>query len=181
MTEEKDVVARSQLKRLRGSGISLDKDAIIDNYVDVEFKEYLDGLPSSEDKKKAKKKLVDYYKNGEGKNFMDEQMSKLKDLVKKASEGVSELSTSAAKTVALNSVPAVITTGSATSAPNPAYSVIDNAQKKEALKALLKTVNGYVVAILEIAILIHWVIPSSVLNLIELLATVTGVINAIPG
>lgn len=174
-----DVIARAQLKRLRGTGIDIDSDAIIDNYCEVEFKDYLDGCETESERKKAKKKMVEYYKSGDGKAFMDDAIDKIKDYVSKTTDGIKQLTTSAAKTTAMSVVPAVVTVGSATSSPNPEYIVLDNSQKKSTLMTIVKTINGYLLEIFQLAILIHWDIPDEVISLTQGLTTLVNVIDAI--
>ena len=108
-------------------------------------------------------------------------MAKLKDYVEKASDSITELMTSAGKVMASNTIPAVITVGSASSTPNPAYFVIENSQKKNALLSLAKNVSGTLTLLLEAAMLIHWEIPNAVLTLIQEVTALFTLLNKIPG
>lgn len=176
-----DIVAQAQLKRLRGSGVSINEDSVIENYVSVEYKDYLDSISNEKDREKKKKEIIKWYKEGDGSTFMSDAISKLKDYAQKAKESLENLTTSATKTLSMSAVPAVITVGSASSSPNPAYTILDGSSKKNSLLTILKTTNDYLIKIMELAILIHWAIPESVLNMVELLATLTNLINSIPG
>ena len=177
-----NLVARAQLKRLRGNaGIPIDEGAIIDNYCEVEFKESLDACETPEERKKLKKKYVQYYKKGAGKKFMEDAIAKLKDYIQKASDSVEELITGASKVVASNAIPAVITVGSATSTPNPAHFALENAQKKAILLNLARGITGTLTLVMEVAMLIHWTIPNEVLSIIQGVTALTTILNSIPG
>mgnify|MGYP000975768547 CR=1 FL=1 len=159
----------------------VDKDSLIDNYCEVEFKESLDACTTSEERNALKERYVTYYKDGAGKDFIDSSVAKLKDYVEKASDSITELMTSAGKVMASNTIPAVITVGSASSTPNPAYFVIENSQKKNALLSLAKNVSGTLTLLLEAAMLIHWEIPNAVLTLIQEVTALFTLLNKIPG
>lgn len=78
-------------------------------------------------------------------------------------------------------MPSVITVGTATSTPNPAYTAIDNSQKKQNLLAVLKSVTDFLIQLFSYALLLDFVLPDSVQALVSTLATLTAIINAIPG
>lgn len=174
---------RNILSQLRaGSSIpGLDASSVVDNYVEVEFKDTLDEIKDPEERKKMKNRFVEHYITGPGKQFIDDNIERIKFLYKQVTDSFSALQSSAAQVTALNVVPAVLTVGSATSSPNPAYYVIDNAQKKQALLAIIKSVTDFLQQLFAYAILINFVLPDSVQQLVSLLATVTSIINAIPG
>lgn len=176
-----DLMARATLKRLRSSGTPINSGAIIDNYCEIEFKESLDECKTPAERKKLKKRYVEYYTKGAGKPFMDEALAKLRDYVAQAKSELKDLQEGSVKIMASNAVPAVITTGSATSVPNFAYTAIDNAQKKRTLLVLVKTCSRTVTSIVELAVLIHWTLPTEVLTLIELIGVVTKILENIPG
>lgn len=182
METESDIMARSQMKRLQGnSSIKLDNDAILDNYIEVEYKDRLDAIEDEKERKKYKKKIKKEYIEGEYKSWFDNQIASLNDLLKKCEDGLANAKDAATKVVASNAVPAVITVGSASSTPNPAYTAIDNAQKKKTLLVVLQEINIAIQGVLTTALLIHWALPSAVTNFIELYVTLSSIINAIPG
>lgn len=156
------------------------KDVVVDGYVEAEFKESLDSVPP-EEREKRKKRFVEHYITGPGKQFIDTTMAQVTFYYTQAKEGLQSIQESTAQVVASNAVPAVITVGSASSTPNPAYSAIENLQKKKSLLAIIKTVTEYLAQMLTYAILLHFVLPSSVMLLVSTLATVTSLITAIPG
>lgn len=176
-----DLMARATLKRLRSGGSSIASTAVIDNYCEIEFKDSLDECKTPAERKKLKKRYVEYYTKGAGKPFMDEALAKLRDYVAQAKSELKDLQEGSVKIMASNAVPAVITTGSATSVPNFAYTAIDNAQKKRTLLVLVKTCSRTVTSIVELAVLIHWTLPTEVLTLIELIGVVTKILENIPG
>ena len=174
---------KNTLSQLRaGSNIpGLDASSVVDNYVEVEFKDTLDAAKDDEERKKMKDRFVEHYITGPGKQFINDNIERIKFLYKQVVDSFSALQKSAAQITAINAVPAVLTVGSATSSPNPAYSAIDNAQKKQALLSILKSVTDFLQQLFAYAILIDFVLPDSVQSLVALLATITSIINAIPG
>lgn len=179
---EIDLNTKRLLDKMRGDGgLSIDKSSVIRNYCEVEFKESLEECDTQEKRDALMGRYVDHYTNGDGATFMDSTISKLKECAKRASDGVKEMTTSASKIVASNSVPSVITTGSATSVPNPAHFFIENSQKKNALLALAKSVIGTLTLLLETAMLIHWAVPNEILNIIQGVTALTAILNKIPG
>ena len=181
METESDIMARSQIKRLQGSSsIKLDKDAILDNYIEVEYKDRLDAIEDKKEREKYKKRIKKEYTEGEYKNWFDNQIASLNDLLKKCEDSLANAKAAATQVVASNAIPAVITVGAA-STPNPAYTAIDNAQKKKTLLCVLKDINTTIQGVLTTALLIHWALPQEVTNFIELYVALSSVINAIPG
>ena len=177
-----DTIIRSQLKRLQGSSsIKLDSDLILDNYIEVEYKDRLDAIEDKKEREKYKKKIKKEYTEGEHRNWFDNQIASLKDKLKKCEDGLANAKAAATQVVASNAVPAVITVGSASSTPNPAYTAIDNAQKKKTLLVVLKEINTAIQEVLTTALLIHWALPQAVTNFIEIYVTLSSAINAIPG
>ena len=161
-------------------GISIDTTKLIRNYCEVEFKESLDACSSNEERDALMQKYTTYYSKGDGKGFMDSSISNLQSYSSQAIEGAKELQVSATKIMASNGVPAVITTGSATSVPNPAYFVIDNSQKKNTLLTVIKNVENTLVKVFESALLLHWELPSSIVTLATTLKSIKQVIKKIP-
>ena len=181
METESDIMARSQIKRLQGSSsIKLDNDAILDNYIEVEYKDRLAAIEDKKEREKYKKRIKKEYTEGEYKSWFDNQIASLNDLLKKCEDSLANAKAAATQVVASNAIPAVITVGAA-STPNPAYTAIDNAQKKKTLLCVLKDINTDIQGVLTTAMLIHWALPQEVTNFIELYVALSSVINAIPG
>lgn len=182
MENKSDIATRSQIKRLQGdSSIKVDNDAILDNYIEVEYKDRLDAIEDKEEREKYKKKIKKEYTDGEHKSWFENQIASLKDQLKKCEDSLTNAKDAATQVVASNTIPAVVTVGSASSTPNPAYTAIDNAQKKKTLLCVLKDINTTIQGVLTTALLIHWILPQEVNNFIELYVTLSSVINAIPG
>lgn len=181
--EDVDKAAKEALANLRGS-ISvpgLDPSSVVDKYCEVEFKESLDNATTPEKREEMKKKFVDYYIVGPGKSFIDECISQIQFYYKQAKEGLESLQTSVAKVTASNAIPSVLTTGAATSTANPAWTVIENSQKKNSLASIIKSVTDFLSGVLRYCILLHFEVPSPIMATITLLGTVSGLIDAIPG
>lgn len=182
MENKSDIATRSQIKRLQGdSSIKVDNDAILDNYIEVEYKDRLDAIEDKEEREKYKKKIKKEYTDGEHKSWFENQIASLKDQLKKCEDSLTNAKDAATQVVASNTIPAVVTVGSASSTPNPAYTAIDNAQKKKTLLCVLKDINTTIQGVLTTALLIHWILPQEVNNFIELYVTLSSIINAIPG
>lgn len=159
----------------------LDVSSIAENYVETECRESLDECKTSKEREERKKKFVAHYVTGPGKTFIQENIDRIKFLYKQVTDSFDSLQSSVPNIMAANAVPSVITTGAATSVPNPAYSVIDNAQKKHALMAILKSITGFLEQLFSYAILIDFVLPGQVQTLVSVLAAITAALNAIPG
>ena len=174
---------QNTLDKLRvGDSIpGLSSESIIDNSVEVEFKDALDTCESDDKRKAMKDKFVAFYADGPGKKFIDENISQIKYLYKQVKDSINALKNSATQITASNLVPSVITVGTATSTPNPAYTAIDNSQKKQNLLAVLKSVTDFLIQLFSYALLLDFVLPDSVQALVSTLATLTAIINAIPG
>lgn len=180
MTQE-DLRVKNALNKLQGGGgISIDKGKLIENYCTVEFKDSLDACDDPEKKSVMMKRYTSYYAEGDGKDFMDNMVSKLQNYTKQAMDSVKELRVSSVKITASNAVPAVITTGSATSVPNPAYFVIDNSQKKNTLLTLIKGSTNILAKVLESAMMVHWKVPNEIIALVEALNVIAQVVKNIP-
>lgn len=167
--------------RIGGDIPGLTMDTVVDNYVETEFKDTLDGITDPEERQKTKNRFVEHYITGPGKQFVEDTIQQLKYFYKQAYDGLQSLQSSIAKVTASNAIPAVITVGSASSTPNPAYTAIDNSQKKHSLMAILKSITDFLQKLFAYAILIDFVLPQEVQVLVTTLATVTSLINAIPG
>ena len=182
MDTQSDIMARSQMRRLQGnSSIKLDKDAILDNYIEVEYKERLDAIKDPKEREEYKKKIKKEYIEGEYESWFDSQISSLHDKLKKCEDSLNNAKTSATKISASNAIPAVITVGSASSTSNPAYTAIDNSQKKRTLLVILKDINATIQGVIATALLIHWPLPPEVTNIIGIYIALSSIINAIPG
>ena len=158
----------------------LDLDTVAETFVQTKYSKDLDAVEDAEERKKLKEKWVDYYKNGEGRVGLEVEINTIKANFGAATEQLKFVGEAAASSIASNVIPSVITVGTATSAPNPAYVLIENKTKKNQLLAMLKNISACLVNLLKSAISIAFPIPAVVTTLISTLATVKSTVNAIP-
>lgn len=84
METESDITTRSQMRRLQEEGsIKLDNDAILDNYIEIEYKDRLDAIEDEKEREEYKKKIKKEYTDGEYKSWFENQIASLKDKLKK--------------------------------------------------------------------------------------------------
>lgn len=160
------------------SPILPERSKLIDNYVSVTCKEAID---NADDKEAYKQKMVDYYTNGIGSVAIDNMINDFNESYVAFTEGVEDLKTSIAQTTASNAIPAVIVAGSATGAANPAYTAIDNAQKKHVLKMNLRTLKMHVKKMLIAAVGLNYEVSDDLMSLIDVVSSLSSSISAIPG
>lgn len=158
----------------------LDLDTIADNFVETKYGSELSAITDADEREALRKKWQDYYKTGEGKEMLTVEIDNIKAQYGAAQAQLENVKTAAASAVASNTIPAVLTVGSATSSPNPAYTVIENKTKKNQLQATLKQVEGNFCSLLKSAITICFPIPAVVTAAISTLATTKKTVNSIP-
>lgn len=86
----------------------------------------------------------------------------------------------AANASATATIPQTIVAGAATGAPNPAYALLEQKQKKNNLDCMLANVKSDFITLLGAANSIGYQVPPFVLSLADQVATVDSTINAIP-
>ena len=153
---------------------------IVDNFVEEKYGEVLRAIPTKEEREKLKEKWIKYYKEGEGKRAIQMEINNIKAQFAAARDQLTMVADAAASAVASNAVPAVITVGSASSSPNPAYALIENKTKKNQLLAMLKQIGASLVSLLKSAVSIAFAVPEAVITLIKTLTTVKKTVNSIP-
>lgn len=158
----------------------LDLDTVAETFVQSKYGKELDAIEDAEERKKLKEQWVDYYKNGEGKAGLQMEINTIKSNFGAATDQLKFVAEAAASSIASNTIPSVITVGTATSTPNPAYTLIENKTKKNQLLAMLKNISSCLVNLLKAAVTIAFPIPAVVLTLIKNLTTVKKTVNAIP-
>lgn len=158
----------------------LDLDTVAETFVQSKYGKELDAIEDAEERKKLKEQWVDYYKNGEGKAGLQMEINTIKSNFGAATDQLKFVAEAAASSIASNMIPSVITVGTATSTPNPAYTLIENKTKKNQLLAMLKNISSCLVNLLKAAVTIAFPIPAAVLTLIQTLTTVKKTVNAIP-
>lgn len=158
----------------------LNLDEVAETFVQMKYGENLNAISDEEERESLRNKWIDYYKNGEGKITMQVEINSIKANFGAATDQLKFVAEAAASSVASNAIPSVITVGTATSAPNPAYTFIENKTKKNQLLAMLKNIGACLVNLLKSAIKIGFSIPDAVLTLIQTLTTVKKTVNSIP-
>lgn len=158
----------------------LELDSVAENFVNEKYGVKLEEIENKKEREKLRKKWLTYYKEGEGKQTMLIGISEIKSLYGAAENQLSLVAEAAKSAVASNSIPSVITVGSASSTPNLAYVYTENKTKKNQLLAMLKQVGVFLVNLLKAAAEIAFAIPQAVLDLIKTAAEVEKSVNAIP-
>lgn len=166
------------LDSLRGTPTipGLDIDSVVNKYVDVEFSEYLNSITDENEKREARSKFVQYYITGPGKQFIQNVIQSIKDTYQNVMDMLDDLRTSIVNITASNAVPAVVVAGSATGTPNPAYTIIDNTQKKKSVSAVMKSLVEFLKRLLESALLIHFELPDSVITFSQSINELNGLL-----
>lgn len=140
-----------------------------------------DAIEKAEDVAKYTEQMIEYYTVGIGKATIDTLISDFNEAYFDLKNGIEDIKTSITNTTASNTVPAVIVAGSATGTPNPAYSVIDNAQKKHVLQMNMRGLKKSARKMLTTAANIGFEIPDSEMTMIDGLADISKTIESIPG
>lgn len=159
-------------------GLSL--EPVVNNYIETRYAKQLSECETEQDRENMKTSLSQYYLEGDGKVMMQMEIANIKAQFSAAKDSLKSIGTSITQTVATNAIPSVITTGAATSVPNPAYALLENAQKKAALEATLKQVSNQMVDLLKSAVKIAFPIPDVIGAVITTLKTTKQALNAIP-
>lgn len=155
-----------------------EREKLVDSYVSATCKEAID---NADDKQAYKQKMVDYYTTGAGAAGIDNMINDFNESYVSFTEGFDDLKTSIAQTTASNAVPAVIVAGSATGTANPAYTAIDNAQKKHVLKMNLRTLKMHAKKMLNAAVGLNYEVPDGLISTIDTVSSLSSSIDAIPG
>lgn len=178
LESEKDL--RKQVEDLSGTELPIDKESVVDRYVEVECSESLEKCETDEERKETKEKFVEHYISGPGKQFIDScinQVNMMYQQVKSAVENVRDSVTSLSTS---SFIPSVVTVGSASSTPNPAWTALDNKQKVKILLNILKQAAGYLTMLYSAALLIHLPLPPAVTAVGASISVVTALVNNIP-
>lgn len=159
-------------------GLSLDE--VVENFVETKYGEELKAVSTKEEREKLREKWINYYKEGEGKQAIQMEINNIKAQYGAAKDQLTYVADAAASAVASNAIPSVITVGSASSSPNPAYTIIENKTKKNQLLAMLKQIGASLVSLLKSAVSIAFAVPEAVITLIKTLTAVKKTVNSIP-
>ena len=154
------------------------RDKVVEMYVKHTCN---DSIAESDDPDEYTKKMVEYYTTGIGKSAIDGMINDFNEAYFDLKTGIEDIKTSIANTTASNTVPAVIVTGSAAGAPNPAYAAIDNAQKKHVLQMNMRGLKKSARKVLITGANMGFEIPDVTMSMIDGLANISSTIDSIPG
>ena len=149
----------------------LTADEIIPNLVDKKHANELSAIPNDKDREDKRKELIDYYKTGYGREMVDSEINNIKLSFSAIKSQMESIKQSAITTASQMAVPAVLTVGSASSAPNPAYVSLDAKAKRNSLLSILKTAAVYAASLLISSQKLGFSIPQEVVAVISLIST----------
>ena len=161
-------------------GIDININEVIDNYVDTTYARQLAGVENEEEREKMRNQWKEYYTDGDGRQFIDSEITNIKVQYSAANENLKQVNEGTTNAVASNAVPAVITVGTATSTPNPVYALLENKSKINTLRSILHSIAVCIASLLQSIAKLCMPIPSGVLALIQVLATTKKAVDAIP-
>lgn len=157
----------------------LEFEPVVENIVEKKYADQLQEADKVGERDNVKAQLKKYYETTM-KEEVDNSIQQIKSSFGSVKTMVAQLQEAITSAVASNAIPAVITVGSATSTPNPAYTLIENKTKKNTLLTAVKTCETLLISLLTAAICIMFEVPSSVITLIGTLSAVKTAVNAIP-
>lgn len=149
--------------------------------VQAQYSDTLNEIEDEEAREEKRKSLESYYTDGKGKSMVQTEIANIKANFASARSCVESVAKAATTSTASNLIPSVITVGSASSAPNPAYTAIENATKKAQLQATLNSAAKAFTDLIQSAITIAFPLPGVILNLIELFVKTKKIVDNIPG
>lgn len=160
-------------------GLSVDE--VVPTLVDKKHARELQSISNSKDREEKRKELIDYYKNDAGREMVDGEINTIKMNFAALKSQLESVKKSVQSTISQASVPAVITVGSASSSPNPAYSILDAKSKRDNLLALLKTASISAATMLISSQKLGFSIPQEVVALITLLSQTKKIVKKLGG
>lgn len=159
----------------------LSADEVVPTLVDKKHAKELQGIQNPKDREDKRNELIDYYKNDAGREMVDGEINTIKMNFSALKSQLESVKKSVQSTISQAAVPAVITVGSASSSPNPAYSVLDAKSKRDNLLALLKTASIAAAAMLISSQKLGFSIPQEVVALITLLSQTKKTVKTLGG
>lgn len=158
---------------------NLNIDYVSDLIIDSEYNDDLETLPP--DQIEVERKKMKDYLTGSGSTFIQQQINKIQNLFDSISEQVDTIQTAITQTTASNAIPSTLVAGAATGAPNPAYTVIDNSQKKNSILSIISIAVSQGNELKSTAESIHFPLPNSITTVINTLQTLKDAAGSIPG
>ena len=144
-----------------GCDIELDKSKITENLIQKKYETQLNSFIYPDERQAYLTQTRQFYTQGAGSDAINDYMNQFKQNYANYRQGIAKIKTSAVNITASNAIPAVITTGAATSVSNPAYTAIDNLQKLTALQSSLSVVINVVISMLSAAAALYLTLPKS--------------------
>ena len=144
-----------------GCDIELDKSKITENLIQKKYGTQLNSFIYPDERQAYLTQTRQFYTQGAGSDAINDYMNQFKQNYANYRQGIAKIKTSAVNITASNAIPAVITTGAATSVSNPAYTAIDNLQKLTALQSSLSVVINVVISMLSAAAALYLTLPKS--------------------
>ena len=142
MTIDEMMTAINELVNSDGAvdipGLSL--EPIVDNFIDVKYGRQLSDIEDREERDTLRAQWKNYYMNGDGRTIIEMEINSIKANFSAAKDGLITAQEAVLMTTATNAIPSVLTTGAAASVPNPAYTLLENKQKKNTLLTILKQI-----------------------------------------
>ena len=144
-----------------GCDIELDKSKITENLIQKKYETQLNSFIYPDERQAYLTQTRQFYTQGAGSDAINDYMNQFKQNYANYRQGIAKIKTSAVNITASNAIPAVITTGAATSVSNPAYTAIDNLQKLTSLQSSLSVVINVVISMLSAAAALYLTLPKS--------------------
>lgn len=160
-------------------GLSVDE--VVPTLVDKKHAKELQSIANLKDREDKRNELIDYYNNGAGREMVNGEINTIKMNFSALKFQLESINKSVQSTISQAAVPAVITVGSASSSPNPAYSILDAKSKRDNLLALLKTASISAAAMLISSQKLGFSIPQEVVALITLLSQTKKIVKKLGG
>lgn len=164
---------------LDGGSAPLPSDSeIINGYVSALHEQ---AIQESENTEEARNFYVEYYTIGPGAAGIKSMINDFRNNFAELKDGIEDLNVSIGQIMASNAIPSVLTTGAATSVPNPAHFAIENTQKKRAVQVQVRSLANVAAKIINSSDMLCLTLPGGVSSLIESLASLKQALDAIPG
>lgn len=157
----------------------LDFDTVVENIVGQKYKETLAQIEDVQEREKQFKNMVNYYKT-EARAEIEGKINDVKAAYKSVKAQIKSIKASIVAATAGNAIPSVIIAGAGVAAPNPLYSLAENANKKSMLLGMLEVIAKTLYDMLKAALAIMFEIPDAVVELINTIAEIKSLIQSIP-
>jgi hypothetical protein len=153
------------------------KDESLGSYIKELEEEQKDGTKTKEEVEKEIKEVIDRYKKVI-EPTVTESIAVIQTNYNLIQDSTKQLTENVASAIATTAIPPAI--GAPPVAPNPAYALVENKQKKNVLLSILSTMKNALLNILTAAKKIAFALPDIILGLVDSLSTLTTVISTIP-